>query len=268
MLVAKKEEYEEYQKALVDFIKALRERYPDKLIVLNRGFEVLDQVKHLVNGIMAESLFWGLDSNRNYRKVSEEERKWLLDQLNRAKQYGLPVIVVDYVSPKNKKLAMEVLNKISSLGFIPYVADKDLSRIGFSPCMPLPRRVVLLYDSSVFPIRQYADIHRLVQMPLEYLGFVPELYDINEPLPEVYPEAGYTAVISMNLEKTSKELDQWFLRAKEEGVKLFFISYLPFYERGKVAKALGLNLEENKDKTLKSLKVLESYYRPYEAPPL
>ncbi|RMH04217.1 MAG: polysaccharide deacetylase, partial [Aquificota bacterium] len=268
MLVAKKEEYEEYQKALVDFIKALRERYPDKLIVLNRGFEVLDQVKHLVNGIMAESLFWGLDSNRNYRKVSEEDRKWLLDQLNRAKQYGLPVIVVDYVSPKNKKLAMEVLNKISSLGFIPYVADKELSRIGFSPCMPLPRRVVLLYDSSVFPIRQYADIHRLVQMPLEYLGFVPELYDINEPLPEVYPEAGYTAVISMNLGKTSKELDQWFLRAKEEGVKLFFINYLPFYERGKVAKALGLNLEENKDKTLKSLKVLESYYRPYEAPPV
>ncbi len=134
MLVAKVEEYGEYQEALIDFITTLKEKYPEKLIITNRGFEILDKVKHLVDGVAAESLFYGLDSNRNYVKVPEEERRWLLLQLYRIKAYGLPAIVIDYVPPKNKKLAIKVVRKIKSLGFIPYVANKELSTIGFSTC--------------------------------------------------------------------------------------------------------------------------------------
>jgi uncharacterized protein (TIGR01370 family) len=140
-LVVKEEEWKDFQDALVDFVKELRKRYPDKLIVLNRGFEFIDRVKDDVNGVLVESLFSGLDAEKNYREVSEEEREWLLAQLNRVKSYGLPVIVVDYVDPQDKKKAKELVRKIAELGFIPYVADRDLSVIGYSLCSLNPKEV-------------------------------------------------------------------------------------------------------------------------------
>jgi uncharacterized protein (TIGR01370 family) len=63
-LSAKKEEWKDFQDALVDFVKELRKRYPDKLIVLNRGFEFIDRVKDDVNGVLVESLFSGLDRKK------------------------------------------------------------------------------------------------------------------------------------------------------------------------------------------------------------
>lgn len=60
-------------------------------------------------------------------------------------------------------------------------------------------------------------------MPLEYLGFVPEVYDINSELPEVYPNLGYAGVISMNIDSQNEKLEKWLLQAKKYGLKLFFL---------------------------------------------
>ncbi len=118
MLVAKVEEHGEYQEVLIDFITTLRKKYLDKFIITNRGFEIFDKVKHLIDGVAAESLFYGLDSKRNYRNVPEEDRRWFLSQQNIIKSYGLPVIVIDYVQPKNKRLAFKVVKRIKSLSVL------------------------------------------------------------------------------------------------------------------------------------------------------
>ncbi|WP_121009231.1 endo alpha-1,4 polygalactosaminidase [Hydrogenivirga caldilitoris] len=245
-LAVKPEEYVEFERAEVELIKNLRARYPDKLIILNRGEEILERVHNLINGVVAESLFRGLGKEREYGEVTEEERGYLLKYLSRAKSYGLPVVVIDYADPKDRKLAKELVSKIKALGFIPYVADRELSRIGHSECDLIPRRVILLYDSSVFKVRQVADVNRLIQMPLEYLGFIPEIYDVNEELPEVYPEAGYLGVVSMGISHRSVNLDRWLLKAKEEGLRLFFIEDFPF-SNDEVFKSFGLKVERNRD---------------------
>jgi len=85
----------------------------------------------------------GLMQKKRYVPISEEERKWLLDQLNRIKSYGIPVIVVDYADPRDKKKAKELVRKIAELGFVPYVADKELSRVGYSLCSLVPRKMRL-----------------------------------------------------------------------------------------------------------------------------
>jgi len=63
-LSAKKEEWKDFQDALVDFVKELRKRHPDKLIVLNRGFEFIDRVKDDINGLLVEGLFSRLDAKK------------------------------------------------------------------------------------------------------------------------------------------------------------------------------------------------------------
>ena len=263
-LVADREDHEEFKEALVYLIRSLRERYPDKLILLNRGFELLPQVKDLIDGIVVESLFAGIDRDRKYRRVSERERKYLLNILKKIKEMGLPVVVIDYLDPKERAEARRLVRKIDSLGFIPYISDKDLSRVGHSSCRVVPRRVVLLYSSKLFAKVHNADIHRLVQMPLEYLGYVPELYDIKEELPEIYPELGYAGVVSLYLGEPERKLEKWLIKVKEEGVKLFFIDSLPFTADGRFYKEFSIDREKSLNDSYRVVLAREGH--GYEAP--
>lgn len=256
-LVAKKEEWIEFQKAEIELIKNLKQKFPDKLIILNRGFEIIDNIYLDVDGVAVESLFYGLDNNRRYIQVGEEERGFLLKQLQKIKTYGLPVIVIDYLDPKETNKASYVVQKISELGFIPYIADKQLSKIGYSKFQIIPRKVVLLYNSSSAPLRQIADIHRLIQMPLEYLGFIPELYDVNQELPEVSLNSGYAGVVSMNLDIRSEKIESWLLQAKDAGLKIFFINDIPFREDSSALAEFGINLIKNKDKKGSKFKMVQ-----------
>ncbi|WP_457600448.1 endo alpha-1,4 polygalactosaminidase [Hydrogenivirga sp.] len=264
-LVAEKEDFASFQKAEVKLIRRLKERYPDKMIVLNRGFEIIGGVYKLIDGVVVESLFSGLDAKRRYINVSEEERKKLLSILYKVKAKGIPVIVVDYVPPTDRDKAREIVRKIKELGFIPYVSDAELSRVGHSDCDIIPRRIVLLYDSALSRKAQEAGVHRLVQMPLEYLGFVPELYDVNGELPEVYPELGYRGVVTMYIDDKSKELDRWLLKAKDEGLKLFFINDFPFKNTRSALKELGILSEDNRDVNSLRVKFAREGHG-YEAP--
>lgn len=264
-LSAKKEEWKDFQDALVNFVKELRKRYPDKLIVLNRGFEFIDRVKGDINGFLVESLFSGLDAKKRYREISEEERRWLLNQLNRIKSYGIPVIVVDYADPKDKKKAKELVGKIAELGFVPYVADKELSRVGYSLCSLIPRKIAILYSSKEYPVAQYQPTHRLTSMVLEYLGFVPEMFDIEEGLPEIYPELGYAGVMVGFLGKIDEKLIDWLIRAKEEGLKLFFLNSLPHNE--KFYRAFGIRAERNRERSIYPFRLIKpKENRGFEAP--
>jgi hypothetical protein len=114
--------------ALVDLIRAIHDRFPGIKLLLNRGFEVLPEVAPLCVGIVAESLFQGWNSGlQAYVCVSNPDRRWLLRRLNDARQrFGLPVTVIDYVSPDQSALAHETAQRISALGFIPWVANPGL----------------------------------------------------------------------------------------------------------------------------------------------
>ncbi len=77
-------EWKDFQEAEIELIKKLRELFPDKLIVLNRGFEIIDQVRTKVDGVAVESLFWGLDKNKKNIELSVKTKEnTYLDRLKR-----------------------------------------------------------------------------------------------------------------------------------------------------------------------------------------
>ncbi len=246
-LVADSKDFPKFEEAIVYFVERLRKKYPDKLIILNRGFEVIDRVHKHIDGVVVESLFKGINSEHEYVDIPKAKREYILREIRRIDKYNLPIVVIDYVDPKQKNIAIDTVAKIKSLGFIPYVSDKYLSKAGYSSCTFVPRRVVLLYDSSLYKIRQHSRIHRTIQMPLEYLGFVPELVDINESLPEIYPSLGYFAVIAMNDIKPNKSLDEWLIKIKNEGVKIFFIGGFPFFDKNRMYKEFGLSVKRSRN---------------------
>lgn len=119
---------------LTDFIRELRRRYPHKLILLNRGFDVMEEVRGVADVMVAENLFYGItyDEKKNYKKMTKEETQWLLERLRRAQSLGYTVIVIDYVDPRNRPLQLDVARLIYSYGFIPYVSDRYLRTLGVS----------------------------------------------------------------------------------------------------------------------------------------
>ncbi len=121
--------------AMVSLLRALKSRYPDAKLMLNRGFELLPEVGHLTYAVAAESLYQGYRADQNsYGLVAEVDRKWLLAALKNVHEvYELPVVVIDYVDPKLnhwQTLARETAQRIRQLGYVPWVADGGLMHLG------------------------------------------------------------------------------------------------------------------------------------------
>lgn len=120
------------KQALIDFIQLLHTRFPGIKLMLNRGFEILPQVHALTDAVVAESLYFSWSPvTKRYTEVSEKDRKWLMEQLTKIKrQYGLQVVVIDYMPEGNRELAVRHAKLIAKLGFTPWITQPTLDKIG------------------------------------------------------------------------------------------------------------------------------------------
>jgi uncharacterized protein (TIGR01370 family) len=182
---------------LVAVMKALKERHPEARLIFNRGFEILDRTRDQVVAVAAESLFQGYDAAKNvYRPVPEADRLWLQGQLERVKQeFGLPVIVIDYVSADRREQARSTAQLIRQAGYIPWVATGDLATLGVGQIEVMPRRVLMVHSPQAdeYGLRELPVV-RAASMPLQYLGYVPEYVDLHH-LPTGALAGSYAGVV-------------------------------------------------------------------------
>ncbi|XQU08742.1 endo alpha-1,4 polygalactosaminidase [Halomonas sp. LY9] len=141
---------ERQQAALVDIIHSIKQQFPEMQLLLNRGFEVLEQVHGEIVGVAAESLYRGWNpTTQVYGAVPDSDQAWLYPQLARVRdQYQLPAIAIDYVPANNRELARDTAQRIHAEGFIPWVSVPQLNQMGVGLIEPIPRRVLILFDKS------------------------------------------------------------------------------------------------------------------------
>ncbi|MBK3332332.1 polysaccharide deacetylase [Persephonella atlantica] len=271
-LVLNRKDWKSYEKAVVQFIKRLKKRFPDKKIVINRGFEIFEQVKNYIDGFTVESLFRGInvEGKGEYIKVPSEERKWLIRRLEKIKKAGLPVIVIDYLPPDRREEAVKLAEKIKSMGFIPWIADRELSSFGVSTFNFIPRKILLIYDSSVCEDVVDCSVHRLASLIVEYLGFVPDLKDIND-LPDGYTVDRYAGIIvwtEKDVVENYRRFYRWILSKIREGNKVLFLGSFGFPRDDSFLMPLGLYSEKNKALPLSPVKLIKkSRIFDFEAEP-
>lgn len=124
-------EQEVQRQGLVRLIKTLRQHYPQAQIFVNRGFELLPQIHHLVNGVVVESVYKGWNQEKKiYYDVSPKDSTWLLAQIHEIRQrYRLPVFVLDYCDPAQPDCAKTDVARLRQQQVIPYVSDGLLGEI-------------------------------------------------------------------------------------------------------------------------------------------
>ncbi|MFW0884939.1 endo alpha-1,4 polygalactosaminidase [Candidatus Acidulodesulfobacterium sp. H_13] len=254
-LVVHRNKWPKFRNAEVEFIKDVRKEFPNKIIVVNRGFSIMNRIHGDINGVIAESLYKGLNKNLNYINVDKGETNRLLSKLKTIKdRYKLPVIVVDYVNPKNKSEAVSDAKKISDDGFIPWVTNKNLTMIGVSNFKFIKRRVLVICNSKLDDRRPNPD---LVRMPLEYLGFVPVTYHVNGKLPGGFLSDRYAgAVVIVGKVKRPIKFYTWVRKAIKSGLKIFFVENFGFPERADLLSRLGIKVYDNEATIAKPSKII------------
>jgi len=173
------------QKAgLISIIKNLSTTF-NKHLILNRGFELLPQLKDLATDLVAEGLYSHYSPvDNSYKLTTENDQRWLNAQLHTAKNLGFKVQVIDYAKP-SKRLAMA--QKIIAAGYAPWVTDGHLQTWGTSSISPVPRRVLIPYNSKIKPLI-YTTVHLKLATMIEYLGYIPDYIDVaKRDLPLVDP---------------------------------------------------------------------------------
>jgi uncharacterized protein (TIGR01370 family) len=233
--------------ALVALVRALRARFPEARLILNRGFEVLPYVHKDVLAVAAESIFRGWDpKGRQYVEVTEADRSWLLDRLRHVRnEYELPVIAIDYASPGQRELARATARRISDLGFVPWVTNAEHDLLGVGNVEVNPRKVLMVYDGSGRDAQLYAHrIHKQAKLPLTTLGYEVDYADINKGLPS-YPLVGrYAGIVTWfsNDQAVRKPgVREWLMRQREHGIRMAVLGNFPFPWSDSLALTFGLS---------------------------
>ncbi|UXI04058.1 endo alpha-1,4 polygalactosaminidase [Photobacterium sp. TY1-4] len=167
------------QQALTQIITALSELETNPGLILNRGFEILPQLKTPVHAVVAESLYHGYHPvDDSYHDMSETDSEWLSNQLAQVKSLGLEVIVIDYIPGQDREAQKAAAKRLLQEGYTPYISDGMLYEFGVSTIVPVAKRVLGLFDGSEAAFNRSL-CHRMIAMPLEYKGYVPDCRDIN-----------------------------------------------------------------------------------------
>lgn len=134
--------------SMVQLIKQIREKYPNFILVMNRGFSVMDKAIPYVDGVMFEDFSTTVDwstvdwstspPQAVYHKWKSDNLQWTTNIAKRLgewqKRTGLTVLSLDYANPGDQKMINYAYDRASSFGknlwdFVPYVSTLDLMHI-------------------------------------------------------------------------------------------------------------------------------------------
>ena len=239
------------QAALGNLIQKIKLQHPQVKLISNRGFEVMDKIGKHLEAVAAESLYsrWN-NAAGSYQEVPEADRLWLQTKLAEAKRaHNIDVIAIDYVAPADRDKAREVATKIASHGFIPWVANPSLDYVGVSNLEVIPREVIMLYDSTMNGPIEEAEVHALLAMPLEYMGYVPVYHNMaTDGLPQGILKGAYAGVAMWHRGTVKdKAYPAWLAKQVDDKLPLAMFGSIGTALTGSLATKLGVNGVSNVD---------------------
>lgn len=131
---------------MVELIKKLHEKYPDKKIVNNRGMFVLPKVAQYISGMMYESFSHDYDFEKNEPVIlGEEDLRYTgyiaVNKINAyRKENNFQVFCLDYADPNDKAELQKIYDRAWEYDFIPYASNIYLDKVYIHNIIPKSQR--------------------------------------------------------------------------------------------------------------------------------
>lgn len=122
--------------AAIELIRSIRISFPNALIVVNRGYDLLPNLLSEIDAVVAESLLSSHNYDQgDYRQLSQTEVDDHLKLLRPARERKppLPVLSLDYWREDDPAVIRDIYKRERALGNIPYVGTTLLDRIVSEP---------------------------------------------------------------------------------------------------------------------------------------
>lgn len=118
--------------AAASLVRAIHERFPAAIIVINRGYALLPQVADAIDGVLGEAMAtrWNF-ATRGYDRLSDTDWQWQAERLRaaKAKNPALALLTLDYWDPADAAGVRALYTRERAAGFVPYVSVLALDRI-------------------------------------------------------------------------------------------------------------------------------------------
>ncbi len=185
----------------------------------------------MASAVAVESLYRGWDqSAQAYVKVKPADTAWLKQQLDAVKARGLVPIAIDYVADGNAEEARQTATRIAAAGFVPYVSNAGLDRVGVGRIQPEPRQILMLYDGEDSPMN--TNLNWYAAMPLNHLGYDTRALNVDtDTLPTQALRgrvAGIVTWFSSNEIKHSEVVYRWLRKQVAAGVPIAMLGEFGF----------------------------------------
>ena len=249
----KPERAAEYRQAMISLIVKLRAAFPGKEIIVNRGFDLWNEIKTSVDGILIESVFQSFDSKGQYGPVAAGDHQALIGRIHDFRAAGVPVYVVDYLERGNPGLAESVTEQIRKIGAEPFLTTRELQGALLGPVQRQARRILVIYGSvlaeSEVAEKFAADTFTAerLQMPLEWMGYEVEYVNVGKLSPPLVLDDRFCGIIfdvetQLPFGGEAWYVD-WITEQKKRGLKILFTGQYPFQQdvqRARLFKSLGV----------------------------
>lgn len=128
--------YPDAAKSMSELVLELRKRYPQKILIANRGFSIFNDISTAVDGVMFECFTTCYDSGKKKNSMLNVEDMLYNQQIYETHLAGFlkaggVVLALDYALPSEKKLANAAWTRATDYGFIPGISRGELDTLDF-----------------------------------------------------------------------------------------------------------------------------------------
>jgi hypothetical protein len=116
----------------IELVHSIRARWPEMMLIMNRGYALLPDVVQQIDAVIAESLVTSPDGQTGgFAWVDYNQLELQLTLLNPAalRRPPLPILSLDYWDPGDASTIAEIYRRERELGHHPYVATRSLDQI-------------------------------------------------------------------------------------------------------------------------------------------
>ncbi len=166
--------------ALLTLAATVRQRFPDKTILIDFRSELDLQAAAVADGFFALGIYTrpGRSGVQEWTPIAEVQR--VSRRMRTVQMQGLRVFGVDYAPVEDRSAARGASQRLTAIGVTPFITTPALDGVNLGPLEEITRRVVVLHGwdekhaGQAAPAAESTATARFLTRTLEWLGCQPE----------------------------------------------------------------------------------------------